>query len=159
MQTAPPRCSSSLSFSLPNDYKYFTSLINNFRDDIQTPPKGSHLLRAFSPKNHFIPKYSFQTWPIYRTHPYELPNLNEHKLASHPIYRNVSIFFVNKLTMFSLYRVDIFWFGCNQSRHQESWGARTSKCSQHANLCLGEVCVIQTTSTSIWLRTQQTLHN
>ena len=91
---APPRCSSSLSFSLPNDSKYLTSLIKNFRDDIQTPRKDSHLLREFSPKSHFIPKYSLQTWVVYKTHPYELPKLNQHKLASHPTTRNVSIFSV-----------------------------------------------------------------
>jgi len=39
IQTAPPMCFSSLSFSLPNDSKYLTSLIKNFRDDIQTPLK------------------------------------------------------------------------------------------------------------------------
>jgi len=35
IQTAPQKCSSSLSFSLPNHSKYFTSLIKKFRDDIQ----------------------------------------------------------------------------------------------------------------------------
>jgi len=79
IQTTPPRCSFSLSFSLPNDSKYLTSLIKKFRDDIQIPSKGSYLLRGFSPKSHFIPKYFFQTWPEYSTHPYDLPKLNEHK--------------------------------------------------------------------------------
>ena len=73
------------------------SLLKNFRDDIQTPPKGSHLLRGFSPKSHFIPKYSFLTWSVYRTQLYELPKLHEHKFTSHPKSRN--ILYVNKLTM------------------------------------------------------------
>ena len=97
MQIAPTRCFSSLSFSLYNASKYLTSLLKNFRDDIQTSPKGSHLLRGFSPKSHLIPKYSFQTWPIYRTQPYELPKLHEHKFTSQLTSRN--ILSVNKLTM------------------------------------------------------------
>jgi len=68
-------------------------------DDIQKSRKDSHILRGFSPKSHFIPKYSFQTWPIYRTHSYELLKFNEHKLASHPKSRNVSIFSMNRLTI------------------------------------------------------------
>jgi len=48
IQTAPPRCSSSLSFSLPIYSKYLTSLIKKFMDEIQKPSKGSHLLRGFS---------------------------------------------------------------------------------------------------------------
>jgi len=43
--TAPPHYTSSLSFSLPNPSKYLPSLIKNFRDNIQKPPRGSHLLR------------------------------------------------------------------------------------------------------------------
>jgi len=35
VQTAPQRCSSSLSFSLPSHSKYLKSLINKFRDDIK----------------------------------------------------------------------------------------------------------------------------
>jgi len=61
----------------------------------QTPPKGFHLLRGFSPKSFVIPKYSFQTWPVSRIHPYEHPKLNEHKFASPLPYINQ----VNKLTM------------------------------------------------------------
>ena len=80
--TSPQRCFSSLSFSLPKHSKYLTYLIKNFRDDIQKPPKGYHLLRGFS-QNHFIPKYSFQTWPVARIQPCNLPKLNEHKFASH----------------------------------------------------------------------------
>ena len=38
MQTAPPRYSSSLSFSLPNKSKYLTSWTKKFWDAIQTPP-------------------------------------------------------------------------------------------------------------------------
>jgi len=59
-QTTPPSCSSSLSFSLPNKSKYFTSWTKKFWDAIQTPPTGSHLLRGLSSKIHFIPKHSFQ---------------------------------------------------------------------------------------------------
>jgi len=57
-QTAPPRSSSSLSFSLPNKSKYLTSWTKKFWDAIQTPPKGSHLLRGLSSKSDFIPKHS-----------------------------------------------------------------------------------------------------
>jgi len=66
--TSPQRCFSSLSFSLPKHSKYLTYMIEKFRDDIQKPPKGYHLLRGFS-KNHFIPKYSFQTWLVARIQP------------------------------------------------------------------------------------------
>jgi len=61
IQIVPHRYSSSLSFSSPNHFKYLTSLIKKFRDDIQKPLKFFHLLRGFSQKNHFIPKYSFKT--------------------------------------------------------------------------------------------------
>jgi len=80
--TTPPRYSSSFFFSLLDKSKYLTSWIKKFRDEIQTPLKGSHLLRGFSPKQHFIPKYSFQTWLVSRTYPYELSKLNEHKFTS-----------------------------------------------------------------------------
>jgi len=60
MQTAPPRCCSSLSFSLPNKSKYLTSWTKKFWDAIQTPSKGFHLLRGLSSKSHFILKHSFQ---------------------------------------------------------------------------------------------------
>jgi len=59
IQTTPRRCSSLLSFLLPNDSKYLISLIKNFKDDIQTPLKGSHLLRGFSPKKSFHPQIFF----------------------------------------------------------------------------------------------------
>jgi len=61
LQTAPPRCSSSFSFSLRNKSKYLTSGTLKFWDEIQTPPKGSHLLRGFSSKSSFITKYFFPT--------------------------------------------------------------------------------------------------
>jgi len=92
--TSPQRCFSSLSFKLPKHSKYLTYLIKKFRDDIQKPPKGYHLLKGFS-QNHFIPKYSFRTWPVARIQPYNLPKLNEHKFASHLPYTN----HVNQLTM------------------------------------------------------------
>jgi len=57
----PPMYTSSLSFSLPNHFKYLSSLIKMFRDDIQKSPKGSHLLRGCSQTNHFLPKHSLQT--------------------------------------------------------------------------------------------------
>ena len=59
IQTAPPRCSYFLSFSLPNHSKYLTSLIKKFRDDIQKPHKDSHLLRGFSPSKRILTKKSF----------------------------------------------------------------------------------------------------
>ena len=66
--TSPQMYFSSLSFSLPKHSKYLTYFIKKFRDDSKKPPKGYPLLRGFS-QNHFIPKYSFQTWPIDRIHP------------------------------------------------------------------------------------------
>jgi len=80
--TSPQRYFSSLSFSLPKHSKYLTYLIKKFRDDIQKPLKDYHLLIGFS-QNHFIPKYSFQTWLVARIQPGNLPKLNEHKLVSH----------------------------------------------------------------------------
>jgi len=96
---APPRYTSSFSFSFLNNYKYLTSLIKKFRDDLQKPPKGSSLLRGFSQANPLLPKHSLQTWPVSRIHPCELPKLHEHKFVSNPKFRNISLFFVNKLTM------------------------------------------------------------
>ena len=95
----PPSYTSSFSFWLPKHSKYLTSLIKKFRDDLQKPLKGSHLLRRFSKTNNFFPKHSLQTWFVSRIHPYELPKLPEHKFALHPKHRNISIFYVNKLTM------------------------------------------------------------
>jgi len=94
--TAPHRYTSSFSFSLPKHSKYLTSLIKKFRDDLQKPLKGSHLLRGFSQTIHFFPKHSLQTWPVSRIHPCELPNLHDLRFASHPKLRNISIFSVNK---------------------------------------------------------------
>jgi len=50
-----------LFFLLPNHSKYLISLIKKFRDDLQKPPKGSHLLRGFSQTNHLFSKHSLQT--------------------------------------------------------------------------------------------------
>jgi len=47
---APPRYTSSFSFSLPKVSTNSPSLLKNFRDDFQTPPKGFHILRGFSIK-------------------------------------------------------------------------------------------------------------
>ena len=88
-----------LIFSLPNDSKCLTSLIKNFRDDLQKPPKGFHLLRGFSQTNYFFLKHSLQNRQVSRIHPCALPKLHEQKFGSHPQHRNISIFFVNKLTM------------------------------------------------------------
>jgi len=94
---APPRYTSSFSFSFPNNSKYMTSLLKKFRDDLQKPPKGYPLLRGFSQTNHLFPKHSLQPWPVSRIHPCELPKLQEHKFVSHPKFKN--IFSANKLTM------------------------------------------------------------
>jgi len=94
LQTAPPRCSSSFSFSLPNKSKYLISGTLKFWDEIQTPPKGSHLLRGFSSK-----VLSSPTWLVSRTSPSELPTLQEHQFTSHTRIHN--ILYVNKLTMLS----------------------------------------------------------
>ena len=97
MQTAPQKCSSSLSFSLPNKSKYLTSCTKKFWNAIQTPIKGSYLLRGLSSKSHFIPKHSFQKLLMSKTYPYELPKLHEHKFTSH--IPPCNILYVNKLTM------------------------------------------------------------
>ena len=86
-------------FSLPNKSKYLTSWTKTFWDEIQTPPKGYHLLREFSSKSPFIPKYSFPTWLVSRAFSFELPKLKEHKFTSHTTPCN--ILYVNKLTMLS----------------------------------------------------------
>ena len=96
LQTTPPRCPSSLSFSLPNK-NYLTSWTKKLWDEHQTPPKGSHLLRGFLSPSFFIPKYSFPTWLVIRAHPFELPKLKEHKFVSHPT--PCTILYVNKLAM------------------------------------------------------------
>jgi len=92
----PLRYTSFFSFSLPNNSKYLTSSTKKFQDKIQTPLKGSHLLRGSS-KSHFIPKYFFPAWLVSRTYPYELPNLNEHNFTSHSTPHN--ILYMNKITM------------------------------------------------------------
>jgi len=99
LQTAHLRCSSSLSFSLPNKSQHLTSWTKKFWDEIQTPSKGSHLLRGFSSTSHFIPKYSFPTWLVCRASSFELSNLKEHKFTSRTTPCN--ILYVNKLTMLS----------------------------------------------------------
>jgi len=99
LQIAPPRCSSSLSFSLPKVSTYTPSLLKNVRNDFQTPPKGLHLLRQFSSKRFVIPKQSFQTWSVYRGPSFELPKLKEHMSSSHPI--PCTILCVSPLTVLS----------------------------------------------------------
>ena len=68
-----------------------------FWDEIRTPPKGSHLLRGFLSKSSFIPRYSFPTWLVSRTSPFELPTLQEHQFTSHTTNHN--ILYVNKLSI------------------------------------------------------------
>ena len=97
LQTAPARCPSSLSFSLPNKSNYLTSWTKKIWDNHQTPPKGSHLLRGFLSPSLFIPKYSFPTWLVRKAYPFKLPKLKEHKFVSHPT--PCTILYVNKLTM------------------------------------------------------------
>ena len=89
---SPPRCFSSLSFSLHKNSKYLT-FFKKFRDAIPNHPKGSHLLRDFFTK-YFIPKSSFQTCVVARTHTYHLPRFDENKFAS-PLHSPTN---VNKLT-------------------------------------------------------------
>jgi len=96
--TAPLRYTSSFRFSLPKHSKYLTSLIKKFRDDLQKPPKGSHILRGFSQTNHLSPKHSLQTWHVSRTQPYELPKLHEHTFTSQLTSHN--ILYVNELCYF-----------------------------------------------------------
>jgi len=98
LQIAPPRCTSSLSFSLPNK-NYLTSWTKKLWDEHQTPPKGSHLLRVFLSPSPFILKYSFPTWLVRMAYLFELPKLKEHKFVSHPT--PCTILYVNKLTMLS----------------------------------------------------------
>ena len=91
------QCTSKVFFFLVFFFsKYLASWSKKFWDAIQTPPKGSHLLRVSS-KSHFFPKHSFQKWLVSRTYLYELPKLHEHKITSHIRPRN--ILYVNKLNM------------------------------------------------------------
>jgi len=99
LQIAPPRCPSSLYFSLPNKTNYLTSWTKKFWDEHQTPPKGSHLLRGFLSSSPFIPKYYFPTYLVRRTCPFELPKLKEHKFVS--LLTPCTLLYVNKLTMLS----------------------------------------------------------
>jgi len=89
LQTAPPRCSSSLSFSLPNKTNYLTSWTKKFWDEHQTLPKGSHLLKGFLSSSPFIPKYSIQHG-LYK----ELALLNS------PSSKNIILFHFPHLTLF-----------------------------------------------------------
>ena len=66
-QLTPPRCSSSLSFSLPKVPTSTPSWLKNVRDDFCIPPNGFHILRGLFSKNIIIPKQSFPTWSVYRT--------------------------------------------------------------------------------------------
>ena len=98
-QTAPPRCPSSLSFSLPNKSNYLTSWTKKFWDEHQTPLKGFHLLREFLSPNPFIPKYSFPTWLVKRASLWT-PQAQRKEVCftSHNLHYLIC---VNKLTMLS----------------------------------------------------------
>jgi len=100
LQTAPLRCHSSLSFSLPNKFNYLTSWKNKIWDEHQTSHKGSHLLRVFLSPSPLISKSSFPTLLVRRAYPFELLELKEHKFVSHPT--PCIILYVNKLTILSL---------------------------------------------------------
>jgi len=97
LQLAPPRCPSSLSFSLPKVSTYAPSLLKNVRNSFQTPLKDFHLLRGFSSKGFVIPKQSFQTWSVYRTPSFKLLELKEYKSSSH--LTPCPILYMSKLTM------------------------------------------------------------
>jgi len=99
LQTAPPRCPSSLSFSIPNKSNYLTSWTKKIWDEHQTPHKGSQLLKGFLSPSPLIPKSSFPTWLVRRAYPFELHKLKEHRFVSHPT--PCTILYVNKLTMLS----------------------------------------------------------
>ena len=99
LQLTPPRCPSSLSFSLQKVSTYTPSLLKNVRNDFTTPSKDFHLLRGFSSKIFVIPKQSFQTWSVYRVPSFELPKFKEHKSSSHPTH--CTILYVSQLTVLS----------------------------------------------------------
>jgi len=99
LQLAPPRCYSSLSFSLPKVSPYTPSWLTNVRNDFYTPPKGFHLLRGLSSKTIVIPKQSFQTWSIYRTSFFELLALKESKSSLH--LSSCTLLYDRKITLLS----------------------------------------------------------
>ena len=90
-QLAPPRCSSSLSFSLPKVPTSTPSWLKNVRNDFYIPPNGFHLLRGLFPKNIIIPKQSFPTWSVYRTSFSELSTLKNVK-SSLPFFSSTVLF-------------------------------------------------------------------
>ena len=96
LPTAPSRCPSSLSFSLPNKTNYLTSWTKKYWDEHQTPPKGIHLLRGFISPSPFIPNYFFPKWLVCRDSPFELPKLKEHKFVS--LSTPCTLLYVNKIT-------------------------------------------------------------
>jgi len=96
-QLAPPRCSSSLSFSLPKVPTSTPSWLKNVRDDFYIPPNGFHLLRGLFPKNIIIPKQYFPTWSVYRTSLSELLTLKNAK-SSLPFFSSI-VLIDNKLTL------------------------------------------------------------
>jgi len=97
LQTAPPRCPTSLSFSLANTSKYLTSWTKKFWDENQTPSMDSHLLRGFFSPSTFILKYYFPTWLVYRASTFKILKLKVHKFVSLPT--PCTLLYVNKLTM------------------------------------------------------------
>jgi len=73
LQTTPPRCPSSLSFSLPNKSNYLTSLTKKIWDEHQTPPKDSHLLRGFFFSKPFHPQIFFPNMACKKSLPFLTP--------------------------------------------------------------------------------------
>jgi len=94
---APPRCTSSLSFSLPKVPTSTPSWLRNVRNDFYIPPNGFHHLKGLFPKNIIIPKQSFPTWSFYRTSFSELPTLTNSKSSLPFSYSTVKI--DSKLTL------------------------------------------------------------
>jgi len=96
-QLVPPRCSSSLSFSLLKAPTFTPSWLKNVRGDFYIPLNGFYLLRGLFPKNIIIPKQFFPTWSVYRTSFSELPTFKYAK-SSLPLFSS-TILFDSKLTL------------------------------------------------------------
>jgi len=96
----------------------FQTILKKFRDDLQKPPKGSHVLRRFSQTNHFFPKHSLQTWSVSRIQPYELPKLNE------------QVYFTFYITQYLIYEQSNYVI-CKSSKFEveffPTWGHDTTQ--------------------------------
>jgi len=116
LQTAPPRCPSSLSFSLSNKTNYLTSWTKKYWDEHQTPPKGFHLLREFISPSPFIPKYSFPKWLVRTNSHFELPKLKEQVcFTSHTLHS-----FICEQTHYVIYMSSKF-----EVEFSQTWGHDT----------------------------------